>query len=83
MVCQVMDDGEELGWEAEVQQILDDTSVDTIECLLKIDKDCIQGKLQLKGLLNNDLHCYYMIRKRFILTEACVFVSKCLVKSSL
>ena len=38
-------------------QSREDVSVNTVESLLKIEKDCVQGGLPLQGLLDNDPQC--------------------------
>ena len=66
----LLDDGNELWWNAVVvHQSPDDISVNTIECFLKVEKDCVQRGLQLQGLLDDDAHGCDVVHARAILSE--------------
>ena len=80
----LLDDGNELWWKAVVlHQSPDDISVDTVECFLKVDKDCVQRGLPLQGLLDDDAHGCDVVGARTILSETCLFNPESLVQGGL
>ena len=66
-----------------VHQSPDDISVDTVECFLKVDKDCVQRGLPLQGLLDDDAHGCDVVRAGAILSETCLFDPESLVQGGL
>ena len=82
--ARLLDDGNELWWKAVVvHQYPDNISVDTIECFLKVDKDCVQRGLPLQGLLDDNAHGCNVVRARAILSETCLFDLESLVQGGL